>query len=78
MHRDIKPQNIAWSFNYQKYVFIDFGMSLIIQENSNQKTLTNYVGSYNYSSPEMKKCFLLKDSREVNLYENDLYSIQKC
>ena len=27
LHRDIKPDNIMYSQSYQKYVFIDFGIS---------------------------------------------------
>ncbi len=68
VHRDIKPENIMWSPSFQKLVFIDFGLSEIVKERPGEKTLTSYVGSYSYCSPEMQKCFVLQKSRHVDLY----------
>jgi serine/threonine protein kinase len=31
VHLDVKPENVVWSENYKKAVFIDFGFSDIIQ-----------------------------------------------
>jgi serine/threonine protein kinase len=31
VHTDIKPENIMFSPAYQKYVFIDYGLSKIIK-----------------------------------------------
>lgn len=39
-----------YSSTYQKYVFIDFGLSNIIQEDIGYKTLTNFVGTLKYCS----------------------------
>ena len=50
VHQDIKPPNIMFSRRYNKTVFIDFGLSAIIEEPLGYKTLTNFVGSWNFCS----------------------------
>jgi serine/threonine protein kinase len=30
IHLDIKPSNIAYSTEFQKYIFIDFGLSIFV------------------------------------------------
>lgn len=39
IHRDIKPDNIIFSQNYEKPVFIDFGLSDIANESIEFKSL---------------------------------------
>ena len=53
IHADIKPSNIAYSQKRQKYVFIDFGLSKIINEDYGYKSLTYFKGSPEFCSPEM-------------------------
>ena len=77
VHRDIKPENILWSSFFQKYVLIDFGLSLIVSEKKGQKTYTSFAGSLSYCSPQMQKCFTLSKSRQVDLYQNDLFALRK-
>jgi serine/threonine protein kinase len=51
VHLDIKPENLAYSPYFKKNVFIDFGFSQFINESLGQKTITSYIGTYEYSSP---------------------------
>ena len=46
-----------YSPGYDRPVFIDFGLSRLVEENIGFKTITNYVGTIDYWSPEMGKCF---------------------
>lgn len=46
-----------FSPKFNKFVFIDFGLSKILKQNIGEKTLTYYFGTYNYVSEEMKKLF---------------------
>ena len=51
IHCDIKPDNIMFSPSYKKNVFIDFGLSQIIEESAGPQSLSNFRGSPQYSSP---------------------------
>lgn len=73
VHLDIKPLNIAYSQSFKKWVFLDFGFTEFIKENITQKTLVCYVGTYGYSSPQMKKT--LNNNNYVNLYLNDIFGL---
>jgi len=75
VHMDIKPDNIMFSPYYKRVVFIDFGLSRIISEPIGVKTLSNYIGTPHYWSPEMNKCFLSKKPKFIDLYYNDLYCL---
>ncbi len=49
-HADIKIDNIMYSPNLKKCVFIDFGVSNIIQEKTAESTLiSGYFGTYVWS-----------------------------
>ena len=76
VHQDIKPENIIYSPYFDRPVFIDFGLSTIISENIGTKSETSYVGSINFWSPEMGKCFVEKKKMLVDLYYNDLHCLQ--
>lgn len=41
--------------SYGKEVFIDFGLSRLIEENAGLKSLTTFSGSAHFCSPEMAK-----------------------
>jgi serine/threonine protein kinase len=75
VHLDIKPDNIAYSPHFKKWVFLDFGFSEFIEEKLGEKTFLCYVGTYEYSSPEMKKA--LTSDNYVDLYFNDVYALEK-
>ena len=60
VHRDIKPPNIAWSNNFKKWVLLDFGFTRFLKEEIGEKTKTFFHGTYSYSSPAMKKAFILQ------------------
>ena len=47
VHLDIKPANIAFSPRFNKWVFIDFGLSRFIREEFLKSTLIFFVGTYN-------------------------------
>jgi serine/threonine protein kinase len=74
---DLKLENIGWSLSRGKLVFLDFNLSVIIGEKIGYKTLFGFVGTYNYSSPEMRKLFFLKSQSYVDLYYNDFHCLQK-
>jgi serine/threonine protein kinase len=76
IHQDIKPENIMFSPTFDRPIFIDFGLSRIVSEKIGFKTLTNYVGCINYWGPEMSLCFTEKTARHVDLYYNDLFSLE--
>lgn len=77
-HLDIKPENVIFSPTYGKPVFIDFGLSKMVAEDIGLKTLTGFAGSINFCSKEMARCFWEGHSFEVDLYSNDLYSLEEC
>ena len=77
IHGDIKPENIMWSPFFQKFVFIDFGLSNIIKEEVGFKTFTSFSGTVRFSSEEMKKLYVLQEKGYVDLYHNDAVSLTK-
>lgn len=76
-HKDIKYENIGYSKIYEKFVFLDFGFSKCLSEPIGYKSITNYEGTFNYSSDEMKKLYFLRRKSHVDLYFNDLCCLQK-
>ncbi len=58
IHLDINPFNIMYSPYHKKNVFIDFGLSKVIEENCGFKTLTAFNGTPKYVSPEMLKLLI--------------------
>ena len=76
VHQDIKPDNIMFSPSKKKMVFVDFGLSQIIQEELGKQTITSYVGSINFCCLEMKNCFNSKTNGYVDLYYNDLFCLE--
>ena len=77
VHLDIKVENIAFSRTQNRFVFIDFGLSRLIAQKRGHKTLTQFVGTLSYCSPEMRKCYILQDKFLVDLYDNDEYALNK-
>ncbi len=58
IHFDIKPRNLMYSKEYKKYVFIDFGLSMIIEEKLGYKSMTFFRGNLLYASAEMFQVYL--------------------
>lgn len=77
IHGDIKPSNIMWSPIYNKNIFIDFGLSKIIQENVGEMTLTNFFGTFAFCSSEMKNLMGMNKVGFIDLYFNDYYCLRK-
>ena len=77
VHIDIKPTNLAFSNSFGKNIFIDFGLSKIINEKPGEKTRTGFEGTLSYCSAEMKKCYFLSMKKFVDFYENDLCCLKK-
>lgn len=75
-HFDIKIDNVGWSPTFKKLVFLDFGLTAAVPEPKGYKTLTDFKGTYNYCSPEMKKLYHLRESSYVDSYYNDLYCLR--
>ena len=80
MHLDIKKMNIMYSPRQKELVFIDFGFSRVIEEKLGFKTLTKFLGSVNYCSPEMVKLFsaVREEKNYVDLYYNDVHCFTKA
>lgn len=51
IHKDIKPDNIAYSPSLKDFVFIDFGVSEWVREQPGCKTFTYREGTFLYMSP---------------------------
>jgi len=51
IHYDIKPDNICFSSEYNKIVFIDFGLSDIVKEGLGFKSLVSFRGSPQFCGP---------------------------
>lgn len=66
------------SYFHKKIVFIDFGLSKVVNEDLGFKTLTSYHGTPKYVSAEMLKLFSI-DAKEdyVDLYYNDLVGLKR-
>ena len=41
------------------------------------KTFTNFVGTINFWSSEMAKCYAEKKPQSIDLYYNDIYGLDK-
>lgn len=76
IHLDIKPANLAYSNTFNKYVFIDFGLSILIEEDIGYKSFSNFIGTLAYCSEEMKKTFFLHKPKLLDLYYNDAISLK--
>ena len=74
---DIKPDNIAWSTTFQKFVFLDYGFCRYVQEPQGVKSLSQFTGTYSYASPQMKKIYFIPEGGKVDLYYNDVYCLSK-
>ena len=48
VHLDIKDSNIAWSPSFKKWIFLDFGFAMMLQEKPGEKTKTKFIGTYNF------------------------------
>ena len=77
VHMDIKPENIGWSNEFKKWVFLDFGLARFLNAKIGQKSETGFIGTFNYASQEMKQLYRLQKKGFVDLYYNDLFSLEE-
>jgi serine/threonine protein kinase len=75
VHLDIKPENITFSPS-TGLVFIDFGLSNILEEKAGVKSSVGFSGSINFCSPEMFECYYSESQRLVDLYYNDIFCLK--
>ena len=75
MHRDIKSENIGWSQQRNKFVFLDFGFAGFIQEEVGSATVTRFIGTFGYVCEEMEKLYFLGRSGQIDMYYNDLFGV---
>ena len=78
VHRDMKDQNIGWSPEFQRWVFLDFGFAKILGEKIGEKTITKFIGTFHFTTDELQQLFLLSRRGKVDFYYNDLYGLEKC
>ncbi len=50
VHLDIKPENIAYSPTFEKWIFLDFGLSEIIPQKIGEMSFVIFKGTYFFSS----------------------------
>ena len=74
---DIKPENIAYSPHFHKFVFIDFGFTEMIQENIGESTLIFPRGTFGFMSEEMEKATKLNQKSYIDLYNNDFFGLRE-
>ena len=74
---DIKPDNIAYSPHFHKFVFIDFGFAEIIKEGIGEKTLIFPRGTFGFMTEEMNKAIKLNQKSFIDLYSNDLFGLRE-
>ena len=65
-----------YSPSFKRLVFIDFGLSAFISEDTGFKTFTSFIGSINNCSPEMRQAYINKKKMHIDLYYNDLYCLE--
>jgi serine/threonine protein kinase len=51
IHNDIKVDNIAFSPFFNRFIFIDFNLSRVIDEKIGMKTFTSFRGTPTFCSP---------------------------
>ena len=74
---DIKTDNVVWSSESKRLLFIDFGFSRMLEETQvGVKTKTSFFGTPQYASPEMRKYYLLNQAGLVDLYFNDWHALK--
>jgi serine/threonine protein kinase len=76
-HMDVSPKNIMYSPTFEKWVFIDFGLSRIVKENINEKSFTGFCGTYEFCSSDMASLFRKDSVGWVNLYLNDVWGLKE-
>jgi serine/threonine protein kinase len=76
VHFDIKPDNLMWSNHFKREVFIDFGLSEIIEGGPGFKYLVEFKGSPNYCMPEMSFLMIHQLKRYIDVYYNDVHCLK--
>ena len=75
---DIKPDNIAYSPHFHKFVFIDFGLAEMIKESIGESTFIFPRGTLGFVSEEMSKATKLNEKKFIDLYSNDLFGLREA
>lgn len=76
VHFDIKPDNLMWSDHFKREVFIDFGLSEIIDGGPGFKYLVDFRGSPNYCLPEMTELLSYLSKKYIDVYYNDVHCLK--
>ena len=77
VHSDIKPDNIQFSPSLSQPVFIDFGLSDMLREQSGETTLTRFKGTLGFMCPQLSEMHNSFSQSRVDLYYNDTYGLGK-
>lgn len=77
IHFDIKPDNIMFSRAYNKPIFIDYGLSELMEMKIGQKASVYFRGTLELCSAEMIFAFSSKNKEMVDVFYNDLHCLQK-
>jgi len=75
VHFDIKPDNIAFSNKWAKFVFIDFGLTDCIQEDIGSLKMMSFRGSLEYCSPSFYNLYTNPNQNLVDPYYNDCHCL---
>ena len=57
VHLDLKQAKISFSHQFKKWIFLDFCFTKFIKEKFFEKTLTYFIGIYDFASSDMKKAY---------------------
>lgn len=77
-HKDIKPDNILYCSRLGRFVLCDFGTAEYVTEDVGLVSWANCAGTPLFMGPEMHDLHSLsKNMGEVDLYYNDVCSLQK-
>lgn len=77
VHFDIKPDNIMKSYQFEKIVFIDFGLSTLTNKQVGEKEEVYFQGTLSYCSPQMAQCFQDNHPQKVDVFFNDVYAMKE-
>jgi serine/threonine protein kinase len=76
-HFDVKPDNIVYSYQQKRWVFLDFNLSEIREVQPGFNTRMGFRGSINYCYNEMIQLFNERHKvGYIDPFYNDAYSLK--
>jgi serine/threonine protein kinase len=77
-HFDIKPENLAYSRELKKWVFLDFNLSDMKQVELGSKVQMGFRGTLNFCYKEMFDLFNYRKTKgSIDPFYNDAYALSR-